>query len=251
MSLFKIDAPPIAAHTPGMSQLAHVITGNGYQLYAPVSYEVPLDGHNRDVPTDGSDKQFDIVTTNTTVVFQTYRGANAPLLLGVNPQALAKDAYDRGEDWAVERNIQTKVLNPKAVDLTPVAGTPVTNIRLALGLLEQYARDNSSFAPMLSGNALALLIVEDALDWNAPEPSTALGTRAVLAGGYGPTGPGSRAAGPGTAWLYISGQINLWKGSSDAETGPDLPNNRTLGLAEGSYASSVESFVAAVLVGTP
>lgn len=249
--MFKIDAPPITAHTPGMAKLANVITGNGNQLYAPVSYEVPLDGQNRDVPAQGTDKVFDQVSTNTTVVFQTYRGVNSPMLLGADPQALARDAYDRGEDWAVERNIQTRVLNPKATDLTPVPGTPVTNIRLALGLLEQYARDVSTFAPMLSGNALALLIVEDALDWNAPEPSTALGTRAVLAGGYGPTGPNARVAGAGTAWLYISGQINLWKGTSESNPASDLHTNRTIALAEGSYAASVEAFVAAILVGTP
>ncbi|HCB59092.1 MAG TPA: hypothetical protein DEP82_14550 [Arthrobacter bacterium] len=195
-------------------------------------------------------KTFDMLGTNTTALFQTYRGLDAPVLLGQDAEALVKDAYDRGEDWAVERKLQTLVLNPAAVDLTPVPGTPVTSFRYALGLLEQYARDTSTFAPLISGNALALLLVEQALDWKAPNIQTILGTTAALAGGYGTAGPGALTAPAGSAWLYITGQINIWKGPSEVSPAMDYHTNRAIALAESSYAASVESFTAAVLVGT-
>jgi hypothetical protein len=187
----------------------------------------------------------DELDTNETVLFQSYRGMDSPLLLGEDAAKLVGDAYDRAESYGVGRKVQTLVLNPAAVDITPTPGTPVTNPRFALGLLEQWARDNSTFAGTISGNALALTLVEDAIDGL----ETIIGTPVVLASGYGPAGPG-RTAGAGQAWLYIHGRITVWRGPSGPVEATDYRNNREIALAEGSYAASVDSFVAAVLVGT-
>jgi hypothetical protein len=171
---------------------------------------------------------------------------DSPLLLGEDATKIVSEAYDRAESYSVARKVQTLVLNPVAVDITPTPGTPVTNPRFALGLLEQWARDNSTFAGTISGNALALTLVEDAI----PNLTTIIGTSVVLASGYGTAGPAARVAGAGQAWLYIHGRINVWRGPSAPEDATDYRNNRKVALAEGSYAASVDSFVAAVLVGT-
>lgn len=198
-------------------------------------------------PAPAADKVFDQITTNETVLFQSYRGLEGPVLTDQDASGIVKAAYDRAESYGVGKKVQEKLLSPKAVDITPTPGTPVTNPRFALGLLEQWARDNSTFAGTISGNALALTLVEDAIDGM----ETILGTPVVLAGGYGTDGPGSAVADPGEAWLYIHGRITVWRGPrvTDAEA-VNYRSNRKTALAEGSYAASVDSFVAAILVGT-
>jgi hypothetical protein len=100
---------------------------------------------------------------------------------------------------------------------------------------------------MISGNALAVTLVEDAI----PDLTTIIGTPVVLASGYGTAGPGARVAAAGQAWLYIHGRINVWRGPRAADLeAADFYSNRKIALAEGLYAASVDSFVAAVLVGT-
>lgn len=244
--MFKIETPELPAVADGFLTSVNVIDGGGHQLFESAEYELPLDGHNRDVPDEGVEKEFDSITTNETVLFQSYRGVDSPLLLDEDAASIVGAAYDRAESYGVARKVQELLLSPKAVDITPTPGTPVTNPRLALGLLEQWARDNSTFAGTISGNALALTLVEDAI----PDLKTIIGTPVVLAAGYGTDGPGALVAGPGQAWLYITGRINVWRGPSEPIPANDPYANRRIALAEGSYAASVDSFVAAILVGS-
>jgi hypothetical protein len=245
--MYKLDTPELPAVEDGFLAGVNVIDGTGHQLFVETRYELPLDGFNKDVPAEGVEKDFDdTLETNETVLFQSYRGMDSPLLLGEDATKIVSEAYDRAESYSVARKVQTLVLNPVAVDITPTPGTPVTNPRFALGLLEQWARDNSTFAGTISGNALALTLVEDA----SPNLTTIIGTSVVLASGYGTAGPAARVAGAGQAWLYIHGRVTVWRGPSAPEDATDYRNNRKVALAEGSYAASVDSFVAAVLVGT-
>ena len=246
--MFSLEIPELPAVADGFLSGVNVIDGPGHQLFNETEYQLPLDGFNKDVPDEGVEKDFDdTLDTNETVLFQSYRGMDSPLLLGEDAAGIVSAAYDRAESYSVARKVQTLVLNPVTADLTPTPGTPVTNPRLALGLLEQWARDNSTFAGTISGNALALTLVEDAI----PNLTTIIGTPVVLASGYGAAGPDARVAGAGQAWLYIHGRITVWRGprAQDLEAA-DFYSNRQLALAEGSYAASVDSFVAAVLVGS-
>ena len=244
---YKIDTPDLEAAAPGLLSAITVIDGTGHQLYEETKFELPLDGHNVDVPAEGVEKDFDKLDAPiSTVIFKQYRGIESPILLGEDSKELVNDAFDRGETYAVERKIQELVLNPVAVDITPTPGTPVTNHKQALGLLEQYARDNSTFKPYITGNALAITYVGDFI----PNLETLFKTTVSLAGGYGQTGPGGRVAAAGQAWLYVHGKIILWRGPSDAEEiARDLKANRQYALAEGSYAAAVTNFAAAILVG--
>lgn len=245
--MFKLDTPVLPAAADGFLTAVNVIPGTGHQLFEPTSYQLPLDGFNRDVPAEGAAKTFeDALEENSTVLFQSYRGMDSPLLLGEDAAQIVGAAYDRAESYSVARKVQELILSPQATDITPVPGTAVTNPRLALGLLEQWARDNSTFAATITGNALALTLIEDTVTAGA----TKLGTPVVLAAGYGTDGPGTATAGPGQAWLYIHGRINLWRGPAETHAAADQYKNRKLALTEASYAASVDSFVAAILVGT-
>lgn len=251
--MFSVDAPAVAPSTGGdLLDVANVITTDGYALFKPFKVEPALQGHNRNIPAEGADKTFDktpaLVESKN---FTQYRGVDLQFLTQHGDgEGLLKPVFEAGEAYAVEAEIQKLVLSPAAVDLTPTPGTAVVNPRLALGLLEQYAKDQYTGQPVITGNALALTLVEDALEGVAPSITTRLSTPVGLAAGYGTDGPGTLVAGPGQAWLYISGQINIWKSDPAIVSGPDLHKNRELTLAEASYAVTVEGFVAAILVGT-
>lgn len=245
---YKIEIPDLPAVKDGFLAGINVIDGPGAHLFERTKYQLPLDRFSTDVPAPGTDKDLTAtLAVNETVLFAAYQGMDSPLLLGEDSKALVGDAYDRAESFYVARKVQELVHNPAAVDLTPTPGTAVTNPRFALGLLEQWAREHSTFAPTISGNALALLLIEDVIDYGL---KTILDTPVLLAAGYGPTGPGGAVAPAHTAWLYVHGRVNLWRGPHAPVDAVDYHSNRRHALAEGMYAASVDSFVAAVLVGT-
>lgn len=253
MIAVTLDAP---AHTPmrgGLLSVAEVIptNGEGGILLTGVKYKAHLCGKNRTVPAEGVDKDFDQQTVITGAPFSTYRGVEGALLVNRDEaKAEARMAYDAGESYGVERAIQTGLLSPAAVDITPTPGTPVTNARHALGLLEQYAADNYSGLPIISGNRLAIGYIPELQIGDNYSLSTIHGTPIADAAGYSTDGPGAAVAAAGTAWLYISGKITIWKGPGGDYEAYDLEGNRVYGLAEATYVPTVECFVAAILVGS-
>jgi hypothetical protein len=163
-----------------------------------------------------------------------------------NAQQELEALFEAGESLLVEEEVQTRLLSPKAVDITPTAGTPVTDLRAALGLLQQWMASRYVYQPVITGNALAVSLIKDL---KADDLRTILGVEIGVAAGYGTDGPGTAVAGPGEAWLYISGQINIWKGAAGGYNTQDLQANRDLNLVEKRYAASVDGPVAAILVG--
>lgn len=247
-----IDAPVITPSVDaGLLTVANVIDTDGHAIHYGVKYTSEGCGKNRVIPTDNSDKVFDELDENTSVQFGQYRGFDLSLLLHKGEaQGLVQRAFEANESYGVEKAVQSLLLNPNAVDITPTPGTAVTSPRLALGLLEQYAKDNYSGRPILHGNALAVGFIPE-LRVDGVKLSTIHGTPIANGGGYATDGPGAAEADDGTAWLYISGQVNIWRGQVqiNSETVYDLKRNRELGLAERRYAATVECFVAAILVG--
>lgn len=196
-----------------------------------------------------ADKVFDqSAGYGDSIEFQTYRGIEDALLLGEDPAALARDAFSAGESFAVETAVQSLLLNPDAVDLTPVPGTGVTNVKAALGLLEQWIAENYSGKPLLHTNKLGAELIFDRIA-GADPLTTVNGTPVVSGGGYTTAGPGAVAAGATEAWLYVSGQINLWQGSLTIQSAPKTASNRDFGLAERAYAATNSGPVAAILIG--
>jgi hypothetical protein len=249
-SKLTVDAPEITPATGGILGSTHVSVQNtpGYALYYGVQYVPTLEGHNRPVPEDGVEKVFDKIEGLTeSVPFTTYRGVDVSLMrFHGQAKSLVEAAYTGSESYGVEAALQEKLLE----DAVVLGGGVVTDPRLALGLLQQYARDNFSGQPLITGNALALTLVEDALEGEGSDLTTKLGVPVALAGGYGANGPGAAVAAAGQAWIYITGQINIWRGPVEVTEAPGLRNNRELGLAEAQYAASIDGPVAAILVGT-
>lgn len=251
--MVALEAPelaPIARKT--LLDVANVVTGAPeYALQNKLKYEPRiLDGANRAVPTDGSDKVFD-KRSGTDVepkLFTIYRGLDDPLLRGVGSgQAELEKLFEAGESLYVEARVQELLLSPAAVDITPTPGTALTDLDAALGLLEQWIATRYLYRPTLSANLLAVDLIQRGRP--AATTVTVHGTPIASAAGFGSDGPGAAVAGPGQAWLYISGQINVWKGAAAVSNGPDLKKNRDISLVEKSYAVSIDGPVAAVLVG--
>jgi hypothetical protein len=195
-------------------------------------------------------KTFDQQTILTGTPFGLYRGVEGAMLVS-REDALreAQSAYDAGESYGVERAMQAGLLSPSAVDITPTPGTPVTNARIALGLLEQYAADNYSGLPVISGNRLAVGLLPELVVGSDYSLTTIHGTPVASSAGYTTDGPGVLVSGAQQAWLYISGKITIWRGPGGAYEAYDLKGNRVYALMERTYVPTVECFVAAILVG--
>jgi hypothetical protein len=251
MSKFLIDAPAVTSATGGLLDVANVITDQADSLaFHGVKHRLTLDGHTRTVPAPGTDKTFDEVEYGEGVEFATYRGIESALLLGEDAAAIAEEAFSAGETFAVEQAVQDLLLNPNAVDLTPVPGTAVTNVKAAIGLLEQWMRENYTGLPLLHTNLFGSSLALELVTSGGSDPlRTVNGTVISVGGGYGTAGPGGGTATGKQAWLYISGQVNLWKGSLNLPEAADLPGNRKFALAERAYAASIDGPVAAILIG--
>lgn len=249
MSLYLVEAPKVAPATGGLLPLANVITTEADRVaFHGPTHEAVLSGHTRTVPTDNSNKVFDKIQYIDGVTFASYRGIDSALLLGVDGEPIARDQFEAGESYAIESAVQSLLLNPKAVDITPTPGTPVTNVKAALGLLEQYMADNYTGLPLLHGNRFAVSLPLE-LVREGGKLSTINGSPIANGGGYGPAGPGSVTAPAKAAWLYASGQVNLWRGKLNVVSGPAQYNNRDFALAETPYAATIDGPVAAILVG--
>lgn len=252
MAKITIDAPAREPMRGGLLSVANVVDAiPAGAAYHGIRYQADPCGHNRVVPTDNSNKVFDQSVLVQSQQFSLYRGVEEAMLLGEDAQARALRLYRASESYGVEAKVQELLLNPVAVDLTPTPGTPVTNVKYALGLLEQYAANNYSGLPMIHGNRMVVSLIQDLTAGNDGKLHTVNMTPIVNGGGYGTAGPGVATAGAGRGWLYATGNLTIWRGP---ELGPpdgvnDLKGNRSLGLLERQYVATVECFVAAVLVG--
>jgi hypothetical protein len=249
MTRFAIDAPARESVVGGLLSVARVVDAPKEALYLGVTRIVGDDTPPVPIPTGGEDKDFAIYEDAVEAdPFTLYKGIEYAMLLGEKPDLAA--LFSAGESYGVEKALQAEVLNDLAVDLTPTAGTPVTNIKYAFGLLEQYAADNYTGRPLLHGNKIAVSLASEFLaDSGAGTLHSKLGTPIATGGGYGTAGPGAVTAGAGEAWLYITGGVTILRGPLDVYPAHNLKGNRSVVLAERTYVPVVDSFVAAILVG--
>ncbi|HYF71326.1 MAG TPA: hypothetical protein VD864_00820 [Nocardioides sp.] len=246
---YAVETPQSAEEVPGgLLQVANVIDGApGQVFHQGVQIEPRFEGQVRRY-VDGS-KTFDKPKDSIEAApFTLYAGVDLPLLMQHNEaEPTVKDVFGRGEDRAVEAALQELVLNPAAVDLTPTPGTAVTNTRLALGLLEQYAASQYSGVPTLHTNRLGGNLMTEFADADNGNLKTRLGVRIAVGAGYSATGPSVAPA--GTAWLYATGQVTLWRSALRTYPAVAAEDNREKALAEARYVPTVEAFVAAILIG--
>lgn len=250
--MYAVEAPDIKDEPRGgLLPVANVIPAGGAKrigLREGVVYQTALDGHSRRVPAPGTDKQFDELGIITGEPFSIYRGLDLSQFQRDLGEVGIKEAFGNGESFAVEQAVQELVLNPQAVDITPTAGTPVTRLQ-ATGLLEQYAAEQYVGLPIIHANRLGTALLDPEVDPDNWTLNTKQGTPVANGGGYNGAGPAGAVAPAGSTWVYISGQVNIWQGELMIAGGDALADNRHLMLAEATYVPTVESFVAAILVG--
>lgn len=248
--MYAIEAPNVQESRGGLLQVADVIdSADKHVFFQGVTYQGHLCGHSDRVPTDGSEKQFDQLPLIEGAPFAIYRGVDVSMFQRNEAVTVARDAFGAGESYAVERAVQELVLNPQAEDITPTAGTPVTNGKYAAGLLEQYAAENYGGLPLLHADRATTTLFAPDQDADGWKLHTNQGTPIANGGGYSRTGPGGTVAPDGAGWVYISGQVHIWRGELNVVSGYELAANRNLGLAEATYVPTVDCFVAAILVG--
>jgi len=244
-----IDAPANSqTAVGGLLSVANTVDSSGLETFYGVQYLSVLSGHSR-VWIEGEEKVFDKLPTVEGDKFTLYRGIETSLLMqsGVGEPEVLR-AFTASAGYGIEQHLQ-KLMNDEAVDITPTPGTPVTNIKAAVGLLEQYAADRYAGLPLLHGNKLAVELIPELRDRDG-KLFTVNGTPIANGAGYGPEGPGDLTADPAEAWLYITGQINIWQESVEVIEGPSLKENRDRHLAEGTYVATIDGgFTAAILIG--
>lgn len=250
--MYAVEAPQVAPNVGGLLDVANVIENDPdhgrITDQGPVYENRLMCGASREVPDAGTEKTFDQRELVEGEVFKVYRGLEESLFIADHGDAETdlKAAFEAGASFAVETAVQRLLLNPTAVDLTPADG--ITDPRFAVGLLEQYAATHYAGLPVIHTNKLGAILVPELRDRDG-KLYTVNGTPVANGGGYSSTGPGAVEAGPSQVWLYISGQVNIWKGTPEIIAARALEQNRHHTLAEATYAATVECFSAAVLLG--
>lgn len=244
--MFKFEAPEVKDAHGGLLAVANIIRGDSNAFIDGVSYTTHQGTVTRRFE-QGVAKVFDQDSTIESVEFTLYKGVESPLFVDTATLTDAAALFGAGETVAVEKAIQELLLNPAAVDITPTPGTAVTNIRGAVGLLEQRAGVEFTGEPVIHGNRAAVSLMRDLKINDSWEIRTKQGTPVANGAGYGATGPA--AADAGEAWLYITGQINIWISSVSTHEARDLKTNRNHTLAEAQYVATVDTPVYAILIG--
>lgn len=173
-----------------------------------------------------------------------------------------RNALDACEQRSVERTFWTGDMGnrPRLADPTTtiLGGSDVTALGVMQGVatLESWLGDNYCGVGILHApRGLAPYAANfQLLRGDNPRLSTPLGNRWAFGAGYSVnTGPDGTPAAPGTAWIYATGQVNLWRSEIFMQPGviEQAFNKRTNDveiLAERVFVATLECTVAAVRV---
>lgn len=165
------------------------------------------------------------------------------------------DRLKAGEQATVERIFSdgTFGASPTLQGATPLAAS--SSIIKAVGLLEDWLYSRYGLPGVIHVPALAAqqfikdaeLIMQSGGQWK-----TAMGTL-VSFGNYSGKGPSAEVPAAGSLYLYITGQVTVWRApDADIYTTPlsealDRTTNQVYGQAEREYAIGYECFAASTL----
>jgi len=162
----------------------------------------------------------------------------------------ARNSLVLGEGHAVEAGFMQSILAQP--DTAMPNGTTAVSLINGIAILEGYAADVYGGVPTLhmprsvATRALAVDVLVSGLDWTV---NTKQGALVANGGGYSANlGPDGSSAPAGQAWLYVTGQVVLTRGSIVTSRALDYQNNNQVALAERTYVPTVDCFKAAVLV---
>lgn len=244
--MLPIEAPEAQPIKGGL--LAHVTPRTDIQAFAfeyGVTFTSVLAGAPQPVPEDGSDKQFGSIAPQKFLPFDVYAGIKASIVDDKeNTRKALSEAFEGSLGVAAETAIQKSLLNPKA---TVLHDDPITDPRLALGLLEQWGAENLGVQSMIHTSKLGASMLRDLKD-DGGALRTKQFSPVANGGGYKGTGPGEREAGFGEAWVYVSRIPTIFRTETQTTDTYDLKKNMYYALSEARFVPVVEGDVAAVLL---
>lgn len=246
--MLRIEAPEVQPEHGGLLGVVTPKTNlAGFAFDYGVSFESVLAGKPQLVPEGGEEKQFGSVTRVNFEPFSVYAGIKAPIVddPDVALQRL-QDAFEGGLGHAVEAGIQRTLLNPNATVLN--GGGAITNPRLALGLVEQWASVNLGVKALIHTNRKGASMLRDLKADDNFNLKSKQGSLVANGGGYGDVGPGDVEAGDNQAWLYVSRVPDVYRSEAITNTAHDLPSNDYYALTEARFVPVIEGSVAAVLL---
>lgn len=272
-----IDAPPVERYTGGLYAVAPpqpgpVVDGNARRWENGIQYEaLTCADPSAWAPTCGTDPTR--VDKEPSLEFPLVEGTPFVVYLGVQcalPGNTLQE-YERRvraalalcEQRTVERTYWTGDMGNEShlasgVEVTIVNPDPATPMGVVQGVaaLESHLGDNYCGVGVLHApRGLSPYAAENQLlRGNNPSLTTPLGTRWAFGAGYSVnTGPDGTPAPDGMAWIYATGQVNIWRSEiflqpDRLEAAFNTRTNDVVMLAERVFVITHECTVAAALV---
>lgn len=255
--MLRIETPKLEGARGGLLNAVDVVKSNDSSIFVTELLEGVADVAPAVIESLGnqvgaySKTPVPEVENIESVRFSAYTLFEDALLYSKEEQSNAKDTHERRLSFAVEQALESRLLAPKAVDLTPTPGTAVTNARAALGILEQYAAQNSGFLPVIHTNRLGASMLRDLkVDESNWRIHTKQGSPVANGGGYtNDTAIGGVTASDTQAWVYVTTGLVLFEGETISAEGYALKSNISSEMVETNFLAAVAGVVGAVLLG--
>lgn len=173
-----------------------------------------------------------------------YLSAKVQRRLVANEQTLVENAF-----WTGGFGAAPSLEGVGAVNLGAAA-----DITEGVSILEEWASENYGYVPVIHAESRVAAYAAEShlIERRQPRLYTPLGSVWSFGGGYPGTGPAGEVPAAGSTWVFITGQVYLWR-SNDIFVPPAMQvldrTTNTLGLlAEREWAVSYDCVVAAVEV---
>lgn len=207
-------------------------------------------------PTCGSPqtKTFDFPSWVNGARFAAYGGVKC-MGVGGNAEMVqeAVQVWERVESRAVEQGLVENVLSETVAgtNKTPTPGTAVSP-SLGLAILEEWAAERyAGVATLHIPRGVAQSLSQNgAIDTGSTPWRTNVRTKVSAGGGYGLVnkGPNNAAAGAGEYWMWVTGEVVIYRSGVVSQNELHRTNNENIILVERAFITAVDCLVAAVLV---
>jgi hypothetical protein len=281
----RIEPPAIERYTGGLYAVAPpqpgpVHEGNDRRWENGVEYQSETCTQTKTwAVTCGTDPEREDKTFDQTfplvdgVPFVSYLGVQCPLIgrtlddyervvrngLELCEQRTVERTFwtgDQGNDPHLASGVYNAITNPDGVHVLDGSDTTAISVVRGIAELESWLGDNYCGVGVLHAPRIVTPYATQAyqIQGSNPRLTTVLGTRWAFGAGYSVnTGPDGTPAAAGTAWMYATGQVNIWRSPIWIQPGVleqafNKRNNDAEILAERAFVITRECAVAAVRV---
>lgn len=163
---------------------------------------------------------------------------------------------DMGNDPHLANGVFDAITNPDGVHVLDASDVTAVSVVDGIAALEEWLGDNYCGTGILHAprRVAPYAAAQYQIEGSNPRLSTALGTHWAFGAGYSAnTGPDGSEAAAGTAWMYATGQVNIWRSPIWMQPGVleqafNRRSNDVELLAERAFVITLECAVAAVRV---